>query len=706
MKTLRPVLQAESSECGLACLVMVCNAYGKDISLSSARRTFPSSGRGMPLSSLLKIASTLGFISRPLKVEMEGLSALRTPCILHWDLNHFVVLSRIRGDRVVILDPASGEQTLTLAAVSKHFTGIAVEFMPTASFEKTTAAPKVSVRSLMGKIRGVKRYFVGLFFLALSLEFFLLLAPLFNQLVVDEILPSRNFQLLNILVVGFFILLLMQVAVSFVRAWTVAILGNSIIGQWMGNVFSHLVSLKASYFEKRSLADIMSRFSAIGAIQRSITSAAIEVVLDGVFGILALCLMLAYSVKLSGVVLLSLSLYGLIKFKSYAAMRKAQELRIAASTRESSYFMESLRAIAPIKLFVRTAERKARWMNLLVDVQNSELRISRLSLSAGSVNSLISGLENLMVIWLGAGMILQSSQVGGQGAMTIGMLFAFLAYKGQFSSRISKLIDFSFDFRMLAVHAERLADIVSEEPETVGSSAEPPGDLATSLELKDISFRYDEDGPWIFRNASLNIPAGQCVAIVGPSGVGKTTLVKILVGLIEPTAGDVLFGGLKTTEFGLNNFRSQVGTVMQDDALLTGTLAENICFFDLEPDQSHIERCAAQARIHEDILRMPLGYLTAVGDLGAGLSGGQKQRLMLARALYKRPKVLILDEATSHLDIANERAIAEELSNMPVTRVIIAHRPETIARADRVVRLQSGKLVDCTSLPDRAALPA
>lgn len=278
------------------------------------------------------------------------------------------------------------------------------------------------------------------------------------------------------------------------------------------------------------------------------------------------------------------------------------------------------------------------------------------------------------------------------------MLFAFLSYKSQFTSRVAKLIDFVAEFKMLSLHSERLADIVLSEVEQDTKEGNLPehdlAHLAPSLELRDVSFRYGEGEPWILRHANLSIAAGESVAITGPSGAGKTTLLKILLGLLTPSEGQVLYGGVPVRQLGLANVRRHIGTVMQDDVLLTGSLADNISFFDTAPDMQRIQGCAQMALLHEDIARMPMGYQTLVGDLGHGLSGGQKQRLLLARALYKGPSVLALDEATSHLDVPAERAIIQLLAQLPLTRLIIAHRPDTIAGAQRVVQLKEGQVAE------------
>ncbi|HLO95643.1 MAG TPA: peptidase domain-containing ABC transporter [Burkholderiaceae bacterium] len=686
-------LQSEAAECGLACLAMVASHHGLGQDLGDLRRRFPISLKGAKLASLISHAGAMGFAARPLKLEMEHLGQLSLPCVLHWDLNHFVVLKKVGARSCVVLDPAIGERRLSLAEMSAHFTGVALELTPNADFKPEKQAPRLSLGSLTGKVSGLKRSLLQILAVAVVLEAFAIVAPLFNQLVVDEVLSSGDFELLGVLILGFGLLLLIQTALSLGRSWMVVLLSQTLALQWQSNVFAHLIRLPTAFFEKRHLGDITSRFGAVNAIQRSLTTAAIEAVLDGLMALIALAMMLLYSVPLTAIVLGAVAAYGALRWVAYRPFRDASAERLVIAAKENTHFLETLRAITPLKLYGREDERRARWQNLIVDVQNRDVRTAKMSMAFQTANTLIFGLENLAVLWLGARTVLQGQQSHAV-ALTVGMLFAFVSYKTQFTSRVGKLIDYGVELKMLSLHGERLADIVLEAPEQDEVPHSELDHLEPSLELRNVSFRYAEGEPWILKDANFKVEAGENVAVTGPSGAGKTTLLKILLGLLPPTEGEVLYGGVPVRHLGVRNFRRQIGTVMQEDALLTGSLADNISFFDSHPDMERIQHCAAQAQLHEDIRRMPMGYQTLVGDLGSGLSGGQKQRLLLARALYKKPRVLALDEATSHLDIANERAVTAALAQMRLTRLVIAHRPETIAGAQRVVQVREGQVLE------------
>ena len=689
----RPILQSEAAECGLACLAIVANSHGLGVDLSDLRRRFSVSIKGANLRQVIQHASALGFSGRPLRLDMSELKQLATPCILHWDLNHFVVLKKLTRKGAVILDPAVGERRLSTAETSMHFTGVALELSPNADFKKQETAPRVSLKQLTGKVMGLKRSLFQIFAVAVVLEMFAIVAPLMNQLIVDDVLTSGDRPLLTVIVLGFALLLVVQTLLALARSWMVMVLGQTLSLQWMGNVFAHLVRLPTSFFEKRHLGDITSRFGAVNAIQRTLTTAAIEALLDGIMAVAALVMMLIYAPQLAGIVVAAVMAYGLLRWGLYSPFRDAAAERLVMAAKENSHFLETLRAITPLKLFGREEERRARWQNLVVDVQNRDVRTAKLGIGFTTANTAIFGLENLLVFWVGGKLILDG-QLGGTPTFTVGMLFAFVAYKGQFSSRVSALINYVVELKMLGLHSERLADIALEAPER---DAVPDSDLShlkPSIELRNVSFRYAEGEPWVLRGVNIKIEAGESVAVTGPSGAGKTTLMKIVLGLLQPSEGEVLYGGQRIQHIGLQNFRRKIGMVMQEDVLLTGSLADNIAFFDVATDHEQVKACAKLAQIHENIAKMPMGYQTTVGDLGTGLSGGQKQRLLLARALYKRPELLALDEATSHLDVQTERSLVQVLASMALTRLIIAHRPETIAGAQRVVRLQDGQVTE------------
>ena len=455
--------------------------------------------------------------------------------------------------------------------------------------------------------------------------------------------------------------------------------------QFTANLFAHLLRLPLAFFEKRHVGDITSRFGSLAAIRGVLTQSSVSAALDGVMAIVTLAMMLLYSPKLSVVVLVALGLYLLLRWASFAAFRAANEERIVLSAREQSYFLETIRAVQPLKLFNRTPERLARWQNLMVDVQNRDLTTQKMDLWFSSANTLIFGVEGMLILYLGGTAVLERS-------MTLGMLLAFMAYKGQFAGRASSLINLVMQVKMLGLHAERLADIALEAPEDDRTRETDTSRLLPKVEVRNVSFRYAEGEPWVLRDCTLTIEPGEHVAICGPSGCGKSTLLKLMLGLLKPDEGDIRIGGVSLKQLGPSQYRALIGTVMQNDALMAGSLAENIACFDPVLDQARVEAVAALAQIHEEIVAMPMGYQTLVGDMGSTLSGGQRQRILLARALYKQPMILALDEATSSLDADNERHVNQAVKTLPLTRITIAHRQETINAAQRVIVLGRGQV--------------
>ncbi len=681
------ILQTEASECGIACLAMVASHWGHRMDLAHLRRRFPVSLKGATLDVVVHMAKALGLHGRTLRLDLPQLDKLKTPCVLHWDMSHFVVLKEVRRGAIVIHDPAVGVRRIPMDEVSSHFTGIALELTPGADFQPRTDVQRFSLRSLMGHVTGLKRGMAQLLLVGLALQVCALVAPFYLQWLVDEALVADDRDLITVLGLGFLLLVVMQTVIGAVRSWMTTVLSTHMNFQWFGNAFAHLMRLPLSYFEKRHLGDIVSRFGSIQAIQHLLTTQFVEAVIDGLLVSGTAIVMLAYSARLTLVSLVAVALYALMRWSLFHRLRTATSEQIIYAAKQQSFFMESARGAQSIRLFDRAEERRSGWMNLLADQFNADVRIARLTISHQTANAFLFNAERVIVVWMAAIAVLDHR-------FSVGMLFAFLSYKDQFSQRIAALIDKSFEFRMLGLHGERVADIVLAEPEQDRPELERDGrELLASIELRDVSFRYADGEPWVLHGLDLTIPAGQCVAITGASGCGKTTLVKLLLGLLEPTQGEIRVGGVPMRRLGLGNYRRLIGTVMQDDQLFAGSIADNISFFDPAHSQDHVEACAALAAIADEIAAMPMGYNTLVGDIGTGLSGGQKQRILLARALYKKPRLLCLDEATSHLDLGSEQLVNAAIRSIALTRILVAHRPETIASAQRVVVLEGGRIV-------------
>jgi ATP-binding cassette subfamily B protein RaxB len=680
------IFQTAAAECGLACLAMVANYHGLRIDLASVRRRFSVSLRGTTLGHLLRFAGALDLAGRPLRIELEDVRYLKTPCILHWNMDHFVVLKRASRRCLEIHDPALGARKLSYRQASRHFTGVALELTPTAAFTPGVAARSFGIGDLTGRVVGIKRSLAQILGLAAILELLFLASPLFLQFVVDKVIAAYDSSLLATLGAGFALLVVLQASLGGLRSWTTLYFGTSLKLQWYANIFSHMVRLPVSFFEKRYFGDIMSRFDGAEALQRTITNNFIEAVLDGAISVFMLVVMGFYSVRLAVIVVASVLLYVVLRNLAYGPLRGLTEEHIIRSARQQSFLIETLRGIRTIKVFGREDHRKTRWMNLVADSTNAQVATEKVGIMVKAANTLLFGLQSVAVIWSGARLVLN-------GAFTVGMLFAFVAYQEQFKARVTLLVDRLFEFRMLSLQVQRLADIALEKAEPAMLEESPAVDTGkAAVEVRSLFFRYSEADPWLLEGADFRIEPGECVAITGVSGAGKSTLLKLMAGLLQPQAGEVLIDGHPLGK-GRAAVFGKIGFVLQDDTLFGGTIADNISFSAETADNARIEACARMACLHDEIMEMPMGYGTLIGDMGGALSGGQQQRLLLARALYAQPSILILDEATSHLDVATEQRIAAMLGQLNITRVFAAHRPETVAIATRVIELKRPAMV-------------
>lgn len=682
------ILQTEATECGLACIAMIAHYYGYESDLLTLRRRFSVSQKGSNLNQLIKICNQLKMVTRPLKLDLEDLDQLKTPCILHWDFNHFVVLQEVSANKVTILDPAFGKRVLTLNEVSEHFTGVALELWPDTEFEKKEDKNQIQLKGLIGHVRGLWKSLGQILILALALEVFSLISPFFMQWVIDHVIVSADRDLLTILAIGFGMLMLLQQFIGLLRSWIMMYMSTHLSVQWQANVFNHMINVPVSYFERRSLGDIVSRFGSIGNIQTTLTTTFLAAILDGLMTVFTLILMFVYSPKLAWIAIFTMGLYALIRWIWYAPLKRATEAQIIHAAKQSSHFMETVRGAKTIKLFQRQDVRRSTWLNLMVNQVNAGLTTQKLGLGFSLANGVLFGIQNILIIWLGATLVLE-------GNFTVGVLMAFMAYKGQFDSRVAGLIDKFIEVKMLQIDVERLSDIVLTEQEKLYGDAEITNvdQVENAIEVENLHFKYSENDPYVLKGISFKIPQNQSVAIVGATGCGKTTLLHVLLGVFKQNEGEVKIMGRDFEQLGLNAVRDQVATVLQDDILFAGSIAENICFFDSNPDMQWVQECAAYAAIHDDISCMPMGYQTLVGDIGNMLSGGQKQRILLARAIYKKPKILFMDEATSSLDVLKEQEVNANLKHLNITKLIIAHRPETISSAERIIALQDGVIV-------------
>jgi ATP-binding cassette subfamily B protein RaxB len=695
-----PVITAsEAAECGLACLAMISRYHGHDVDLNGLRQRYALSLAGASLKSLMEIADQLGFSTRALRLELSALAKVRLPTILHWDLNHFVVLKSVGRKSVTIHDPAFGAKTLSVEEFSKHFTGVALELSRAESFEPVTARAPIKLSLLWSRMTGWWSALAQVLVLSVALQIAAFVAPLQMQLVIDEAIATVDRDLLTVIALGFGALVIMQAGVEALRSWALRVFGHLLSFQISGNLVRHLLRLPSDYFEKRHVGDIISRLGSVKPIQDAITQGVVSTVIDGAMACIAAVILFFYSTTLAFIVIAAVVINLALNLALFPRLKQRMEEEILAEAKEQTHLMETVRAATTLKLLGREAVRESGWRNLHAESTNASISVGKLQLSQVFIQSVVTGLQTVLVIYVAARLILD-----GQG-FSVGMLFSFLAYRQTFTDRANALVNQMMQFRFLRLHLDRLADIVTTPSETSDAPASPT-EIRGHVRLKDVSFRYGATDPLVLEDVNLEIEPGDYIAIHGASGGGKSTLLKLLLGLNHPTDGMIELDGQRATPERWRAWRNEVGVVAQDDRLLSGTLADNIAGFDPDLDMKRVVASAMAAQVHADIMRTPMQYLTLVGDMGSTLSGGQRQRVLLARALYRQPKILVLDEGTANLDEQNEELIADLIDQMSITRIVVAHRPALLRRAKRVFVVGGRKLTPVSGAASEPLTPA
>lgn len=697
------ILQSEAAECALAALCMVAGHHGHELELTDARQRFSASLRGCTVADLVTMGRSLGLTARPLRLEPEEMHELGCPAILHWSMNHFVVLTAVRRRGIVIHDPASGRRFVPWSETSDAFTGVAIEFQRAATFTPRRGESHLSLGSVWRAVPGAGRFAAELTALAIVVQLVALATPFFFQLIVDDALVAADSGLLLAVVTGLGFLSLFESSLTALRGWAVAVASAHLSRGLATSLTAHLLNLPLQFFERRHTGDILNRIASLEVVRSVITSSVVGIVVDGAVILLTSLAMLAYDTQLGILAIAMLTLMMAIRLLLYPRQRTLEDQSLHAQAREQTCAIESVRAMSGIRTANGEHARHRRWSHLLTQRIGAELDIARFQVGTCLLENLLQGALHLVIIWLAAKLVMTSPQ-----DFTLGMLFAFMAWKNQFSERSATFVNHLIACRMLDVHLNRIGDIALE-PAAIsharsGTLDVPGGDI----KLNRIGFRHAATEAWVLHELDLHIPAGGMVAIIGSSGCGKTTLAKLLLGLYEPETGSITVGEVPLRAENTPLWRCHTGAVLQDDQLFSGTIADNIAFPETSFNLADVEQASAFAGIHEEIRCMPMGYLSLVGDLGSSLSGGQKQRLLIARALYRRPQVLILDEGSAHLDSANEAMIGELLTTLPCTRIVIAHRPAWVQRADRVLELRDGRLFDVTrewQIRDTSARP-
>lgn len=636
----------------------------------------------------MNLADAMGLISRPIRLEVEDLSDVKRPAILHWNLDHFVVLVAAKGHRILIHDPARGRRWIDGPEISRSFSGVAVEFSPSHDLQPKKAVEAISLTQMFGAVRGLVPSIVQMFTLALVMQVFALSSPILNQLVIDDAITKGDMGLLNVLAIAMLLLAITTAGIRLLQGLVGLYMTTQMSFQMRTNLLRYVLRLPVAWFEKRHVGDILSRFDSMGPVQSVLLNAVPVSVLNAIIAITTAIMMIVYSPLLSSIEVASIFVFIGIRAAVFPYFKRKTQENLYLSAKVQTTFLETIRGARSFKLFGYERERVAIWQNQQTALINNQVLLSRFSLFGSTGTMILASIQQIVVWFLGARMVIDSK-------ISLGMLFAFQAYTGQFGGAVFTLIEQFFSLRTMRIHLERLSEITHAVAEPgIDVPADPARPSIRRISMDKVGFRYGENDPWIFRDVSFVIEPGEFVCLRGPSGHGKSSLLKLLLGFEEPNEGQVMVNGEEMRKFGIRTFRDQVGAVLQDDTLFSGTIGDNISFFDTQADDERIVRAARAAYIHDDIEALPMKYHTLTGDLGSTLSAGQRQRVLLARALYRDPAILILDEGTANLDPEKEDAVMRAVEALPITRIVVAHRERAARHATRYLTVKGGSLTE------------
>jgi ABC-type bacteriocin/lantibiotic exporter with double-glycine peptidase domain len=681
------VQQLEISDCGAACLAMTLAYHGRNVSPEEVRRTTRTSRDGVSALAIVEAARSYGLDARGVSVDLDALSHLERGSILHWEFNHFVVLDRVHRNAIDVLDPALGRVRIPLERVAKAFTGVAITLKPTTDFERGSSAASGAWRYLrpMLKQSGLLSRVAVTSFL---IQIFALATPVLMGVIVDRVVqPPGDRDLLLAVSLGMAVMVGFHFLSSFVRSHLLLTLRAHLDMSISTGFIGHLVRLPYQFFLQRSAGDLLARLNSNITVREILTTGAISSVLDGLLVSIYLLLIFAQSMAMGLVVVALGVLQVTILAFTHRAMQRLMAETLQAQARSQGYLAQMITGIETLKSVGAESRGVAQWSNLFVDEINATLARGRLGALIETLTTTLRIASPLVVLTVGTLGVLN-------GDLSLGTMLALTALGTGFLTPLSGLIVTGTQLQLLGSYMERINDVLDTPPEQDLSQVSPAPPLRGRISVRDVTFRYAEAAPEVIKGVSLEIEPGQMLGIVGRSGSGKSTLAHLILSLYRPTGGSVLYDGRDLAELEATTLRGQLGIVPQNSYLFGTSIRANIALTKPDASFEDIERAARIAVIHEDIVAMPMGYDTVLSDGGASISGGQRQRIALARALVHEPAVLLLDEATSSLDTVTEAAIYSNLGQLPCTRIVIAHRISTIARADVIVVMEDGRFVE------------
>ena len=684
------IQQQSSSDCGAACLAMISQYWGKRFGLNFLRETAGVGRSGASLKGLAKAAEKIGYQARPVRASLSRLVEQKNPWIAHWKGDHYIVVYKVKDDKVLISDPAQGKYQISRQEFLADWTGYALLLDPTEQLYQVPGEKRSLGRfvSLLWPYR-----YLGLQIILASvlIQIFALVSPLFTQIILDQIVVTKSQTTLNVMVIGALIFGIWGMGLSSVRSYLLSYLSNRLDLTMIGGFIKHALNLPLKFFESRRVGDIITRVQENQKIQQFLIGQVMLSWLNMVSGLVYLCLMLYYNWQLTLLVIALIPPIVILTLVATPLLRKLSREGFNAVADQNSSLVEMLTGISTVKAVAAEQELRWGWEDKLTHQLNVRFKGQKLAINLGLLSGLIDSIGGSILLWYGATLVIQ-------GQLTIGQYVAFNMMKGHIISPVMALVGLWDELQEVLISVERLNDVFNAKPE----EANPASSMVLSkvrgeVRLDNVTFRYDSEAERnAIQNISLEVGVGQTLAIVGRSGSGKSTLVKLLQGLYYPTSGQIWIDGHELKHLSLPSLRSQMGVVPQDCFLFSGTILENITMHRPNFSLEQVIETAKLAEAHPFIQAMPLGYNTKVGERGTNLSGGQRQRIAIARALLGSPPILILDEATSSLDTESERRFQENLARLSKERTtfIIAHRLSTVRNADCIIVLDKGNLVE------------
>ncbi|MEZ4399379.1 MAG: peptidase domain-containing ABC transporter [Kofleriaceae bacterium] len=685
-RTIPFVQQLQWTDCGAASLAMVMAYHGKVAKLAEIRDAMGIGRDGVTAKAILETADRFGLQGRAIKVDIEQLPMLPRGCVLHWELNHFVVFDRLVKGGVRIVDPAVGPRDVKLADFRKQFTGVALDLSPTARFTKQKAE-KGRLGRYVTELLSERTIFTRVIVMSMVLRLVALVLPLLTGMIIDKVVPRADYSLLYVVLASIGGMVAFNTIIGIIRAHLMLHLRMALDTRMTLSFLDHMVSLPFSFFQKRSTGDLMQRVDSNGTVREIVTSKSMSAVIDGFF-VLTYAIIIFWVNPLLGVIAITLSMTEALVF---LAARPANHRLLAASldkaAKEHGYMIQMLGGMETLKCAGAEQLAVEKWSNLYTDQLNVTISRVRMQAYVDAVRGAIASLAPLLILTVGATAVMK-------GKMSLGTMLAMNSLASSLFDPLSALVSSALELQLVRGHMERIDDVLQTQLEQDRDKVVQPPVLRGNITVRDVKFRYGEQAPLVVDGVDLDIPAGAAVALVGPSGSGKTTLLSLLAGLHQPVGGEIAYDGKPLKDMDLRAVRQQIGIVPQHPYIFGASIRENIA---LTVPQATLDRIASAARVgclHDDIVAMQMGYDTIVSDGGGSLSGGQRQRVAIARAVLRNPSIMLLDEATSALDNKIEANVIANLEKLRCTRITVAHRLSTVRNADLIVVMDKGKVVE------------